>query len=149
MLPAANDESTILVKRTLPFPAEQVFDAWLTEDIARLFLFSAPHGDVEETLIDPRVGGYFSFIDRRGDHSVLHTGEYVVIDRPSRLFFTFRIPAFHKDSILVRIYFTAAGQETHVVLDAGHVPPEARERAIHGWGSMLDLLGHAIKAMQP
>ena len=49
----------------------------------------------------------------------------------------------------MRLYFTPAGQETHVVLDAGHVPPEARERAIHGWGSMLDLLGHAIKAMQP
>jgi uncharacterized protein YndB with AHSA1/START domain len=147
MLNPANDEAVVHVQRTLPFPVDAVFGAWLDADLAKLFLFAAPHGVVEETLIDARVGGAFSVIDRRGDHNILHTGEFTRIERPTRLSFTFRVPAFHAHSTPIHLHFAPAeGGGTYVVLDAGHVPPAMRDRATFGWTMMLDRLGFALES---
>ncbi|MBC8087521.1 MAG: SRPBCC domain-containing protein, partial [Phycisphaerae bacterium] len=69
--------------------SERVFDSWLHVETAKQFLFATETGTMVRAEIDPRVGGTFTFVDRRDGEDVLHTGSYLEIDRPTRLKFTF------------------------------------------------------------
>jgi uncharacterized protein YndB with AHSA1/START domain len=72
---------------------ERVFDAWL--DVKCLAKFAFGPGVREEQIvrlgIDARVGGTFSFTVRRGGHEIEFNGQYLAIERPSRLAFTWRL----------------------------------------------------------
>jgi uncharacterized protein YndB with AHSA1/START domain len=120
---------------------ERVFDAWLDPAIARRFLFATPTGEMIRADVDARVGGQFNFVDRRPDMGdVLHTGEYLEIDRPRRLAFTFGVPQFNPDftRVVVEIAPTAAGCE--VTLTQSDVPAEWAGRSKEGWGKILGVL---------
>ncbi len=83
----------VTVKRSFTASAEQVFDAWLDPDSIGRWMFGKPLRD-EEVLrlaIEPRVGGAFSFLVRRGGKEINHIGKYLEIDRPSRLVFTWAV----------------------------------------------------------
>ncbi|MGZ3403335.1 MAG: SRPBCC family protein [Phenylobacterium sp.] len=125
---------------------EQVFDAWLDPAIARRFLFATPTGEMIRAETDPRVGGVFVFVDRRPDMGdVLHTGEYLEIDRPRRLAFTFGVPEFNPDFTRVTLDFapTAAGG-CDLTLTQSDVPAEWAERSKEGWGMILGWLATAL-----
>ena len=134
-----------LVTHSYEASPERVFDAWLDPAVARRFLFATPTGEMIRAETDPRVGGRFVFVDRRPDMGdVLHTGEYLEIDRPRRLAFTFGVPAFNPDfsTVLVEIAPTAGGCE--VTLIQSDVPAEWTDRSKHGWGTILDGLEAAL-----
>jgi len=86
---AAAKPVIIRVVRRYDFPAERVFDAWLDVEKARKVLFATSTGQMVRAEIDPRVGGAFNFTERRGGVDAEHIGEYLEIDRPRRLVFTF------------------------------------------------------------
>jgi uncharacterized protein YndB with AHSA1/START domain len=67
-------------------------------------------------------------------------GEYLEIDRPRRLVFTFAIPMFGPgiDRIVVEIAPDGAG----CILSLTHelLPPEFHDATANGWGKMFDRL---------
>ncbi|MBL7647706.1 MAG: SRPBCC domain-containing protein [Candidatus Hydrogenedentes bacterium] len=72
---------------------EHVFDAWLDPDLLGQWMFGPDVRD-EEILhlkVNPKVGGSFSFLVRRGDMEIDHIGEYLEIDRPLWLVFTWGV----------------------------------------------------------
>jgi uncharacterized protein YndB with AHSA1/START domain len=134
------------VTHTYAATPEQVFDAWLDPAIARRFLFATPTGEMIRAEVDARVGGRFTFVDRRPDMGdVLHTGEYLELDRPRRLAFTFGVPQFNPDFSRILLEFAPAPDGgCHLTLTQSDVPAEWADRSKDGWGMILAALAAAL-----
>ena len=90
MTTADQTGDTLVVRRVLAIAREKVFAAWL--DPASLAQWMRPgavsHATVE---VDPRVGGKFRIVMHRSQGAggdVEHWGEYLAIEPPARLSFT-------------------------------------------------------------
>ena len=129
--------ATVRVKHRFTASAERVFDAWLDPAKARRFLFATPTGQMVRAEIDPRVGGQFTFTDRRDGEDVDHTGEYLEIERPRRLVFTFMVPKY--SSVVTRVTIDIVPLESGCELTLTHegVLPEYAEQGVEGWSSIL------------
>src|SRR4051812_34443889 len=76
-------------------PPETLFDAWIHPDRIGHWMFGPAVRD-EQVLylaVDARIGGTFSFRVLRHGQEIDHIGEYVEIDRPRRLAFTWGVAA--------------------------------------------------------
>lgn len=127
--------------------AERVFDAWLDPGIAARFLFATDSGSVVRCEIDARVGGRFAIVDRRAkDGDVLHEGEYLEIDRPRRLVFTFGVPKYSPDFDVVTIEITPDPHGCELVLSHQYAPaPEwPEESVVKGWTGIVRGLEGAL-----
>jgi uncharacterized protein YndB with AHSA1/START domain len=141
------DPLAVKVHHRFRQPAERVFDAWLDVRMARRFLFSADTGEMVRCEIDPRVGGRFVLTDRRPDGDVEHTGEYLVIERPRRLVFTFGIPAASPTFDIVTVEIAPEGDGGCSLLLTAEMKPEWKDyvdRARMGWQRILASLEHAL-----
>jgi uncharacterized protein YndB with AHSA1/START domain len=134
----AQTARSVTVTRHYDVPAEQVFDAFLDVTVARRFLFATAAGEMIRAEIDARVGGRFTFTDRRPDMGdVLHTGEYREIDRPRRLVFTFGVPQFDPGYTTVTVEIVASGAGCDLTLTNDGIPAEYAERNADGWTRIL------------
>jgi uncharacterized protein YndB with AHSA1/START domain len=128
---------------------ERVFDAWLDPTIAPRFLFATPTGQMIVCEIDARVGGKFDLTERRPDMGdVKHVGEYLEIDRPRRLVFTFGVPQFNPDMTTVELDFRPAGAGCELTLTQRDVPAEWAERSQEGWTKIIASLEGALDGKQ-
>ncbi len=135
-----------VVKVTHHFSAspERVFDAWLDPQTAGKWLFATPTGQMVRVEIDARVGGRFAIVDLRGGEEVEHLGEYLQIDRPRRLVFTFGVPKYSPLFTQVTIDIAASGSGCDLTLTQEDVPPEYLERNEGGWIAILAGLAKLI-----
>jgi uncharacterized protein YndB with AHSA1/START domain len=95
--------------------------------------------DVE---IDARKGGHFTFIMHLGDEKIPHTGEYLEINRPDKLVFTWVSSHSVVDNSAVTLNFTKVG-DNKTKISLSHVKfidEEARSGHERGWGCVLDKL---------
>jgi len=133
------------VSRVIAASPERAFDAWLDPAVARRFLFATPTGTMVKAEIDARVGGKFTFVDRRPDMGdALHEGHYEVIDRPRRLVFTFAVPQYDPTVTRVAVDFAEAPGGTEVTLTHSDVLPEYEEQTKQGWAMILESLEKAL-----
>ncbi len=127
--------------------AERVFDAWLDPAMASRFLFATPTGETVRCEIDPRVGGTYVLTERRDGEDVEHTGEYLEIDRPRRLAFTFRVPKYAQTEDRVEIDIVPL-ESGGCELTLTHTMPgeyaEHTDRATEGWTSILQGLASVL-----
>jgi uncharacterized protein YndB with AHSA1/START domain len=137
--------ATLQVSRVFDASPQAVFDAWLDPKTAARFLFATPTGRMVRAEIDARAGGKFCFVDRRPDMGdVEHVGEYLEIDRPRRLVFTFGVPQYAKEMTTVTVEITAKGTGCELVLTHQGVFPEMREQTTQGWTMILEGLAKAL-----
>lgn len=144
----AADTRTLQLDRSFAFPPERVFDAWLDPAIACRFLFVSPTGQIVRTEIDPRKGGKFVIVRRDSGIDIEHVGEYLVIDRPRRLAFTFGVPRFSAQITAVTIDIAPAPNGCRLTLTQEGVPQEWAERTQEGWGNILAGLEETIRRME-
>jgi uncharacterized protein YndB with AHSA1/START domain len=122
-----------------------VFDAWLDPKTVARWLFSTPTGTVVRVEIDAKVGGRYVIVDRRDVGDVEHTGEYLEIDRPTRLVFTFMVPMYSTDSTLVSIEIAPlSASSCELTLTHEGVYDEYASRTQDGWTKILDGLQSSI-----
>jgi len=138
----------IIIKRVYDFPAERVFDAWLTPEVTRRWLFTTDDSEVIRCEIDARVGGKFEIVDKResGEFKgeIRHVGEYLEIDRPRRLVFTFGVPQFDPNMTRVEIDIVAKGSGCELTLTHHGVPEEWQAPTNEGWTKLLGNLAREI-----
>lgn len=140
---SAKPTQTIRVSRKFAHAPETVFDAWLNPAIAGKFLFATPTGIMKTVEIDAQVGGRFNIVETRDGQDAEHTGEYLEIDRPRRLVFSFGDNiAFPSTVVTIEISPTADGCE--LVLTHEGVFEEYAERTNGGWTMILDGLDLAV-----
>ncbi len=135
--------ASLSVSRRFDASAERVFDAWLDPEKASRWLFATPTGRMVRVEIDPRVGGSFTFVRRDGE-DVEHVGEYLEIDRPRRLVFTFAVPRFSPVFTRVSVDIVPHGAGCELTLTHEGVPPEWAERTKEGWAGILGGLAGSL-----
>ena len=128
--------SRMVVTHRYAASPERVFDAFLDVETARRFLFATPTGEMITAEIEPRVGGRFTFTERRPDMGdVRHVGEYLEIDRPRRLVFAFGVPQFDARMTHVTIEIRPEGNGCELTLTHDGVTPDYAKH--EGWSRIL------------
>ena len=135
--------------RVLPASRARVFRA-LTEP-AELAAWWGPRGfTIPEIELDARVGGRYRFTMQPPDAEPFHlSGEFLEIDPPGRLSYTFRWEEPDPDdrTTVARLSLQDIGHATEVSLTQGEFATEAR-LALHrdGWSDSLDKLRDLIES---
>jgi uncharacterized protein YndB with AHSA1/START domain len=137
-----------VVVRRFTQPAARVFDAWLDVEMLGRWMFGP--GVREERIVrltlDARVGGRFSFVVDRHRDEVDHVGEFLEIDRPRRLVFTWATRDTLPETSRVTIEITPLdhGCELKLTHEMGDDWVEYIEPAAGSWRKMLDALANAL-----
>ncbi len=93
IIPGAKSKSfTVSLSRTFAAPAEKIFDRWLIPTFVGNWMFGTHLGN--EKILDlqneVRPGGTFIYRIERNEKEITHDGEYLQIDRPKRLSFSWQ-----------------------------------------------------------
>lgn len=135
---SAETLSQVVVTHHYEAPPERVFDAFLDVTVARRFLFATAKGEMIVAELEPRVGGRFTFTERRPDMGdVRHVGEYLEIDRPRRLVFTFGVPQFDPRMTTVAIDIRPDGTGSVLTLTNEGVPEAHAKGNFDAWTCIL------------
>jgi uncharacterized protein YndB with AHSA1/START domain len=141
---AALASAAVVVRRSIAASPEDLFDAWL--DPQALALWMRP-GTIQSTVaqVEARVGGSYEITMQGTSGPILHKGVYRIIDRPTRLAFTW-ITAFTENrESLVTVDFIRLGQRTEVVVTHEQLPESALPSHHKGWTSGLEHLDEACQ----
>ena len=141
MAPAETD--ALVVRRVLRVPRERVFAAWL--DPALMTRWMCP-GDTSSASVelDPRVGGKFRIVMHHGRGDAEHWGEFLAIEPPARLSFTWISASTLRQPTLVTVELFERGVETELVLTHRRLPPEKVEAHRKGWTDIVAKLEEVL-----
>jgi uncharacterized protein YndB with AHSA1/START domain len=142
----AGESEILVVRRVVPAPRERVFAAWL--DPASLAQWMTP-GEATEAFVeaDPRVGGSFRIVmrhGRRGNRDYEHRGEYLAIQPPSLLSFTWISEATDHQPTVVTVELLERGSDTEVVITHRRLPPTQLDSHRQGWTDVLRKLAEVM-----
>lgn len=137
-----------IVMHRFKAPAERVFEAWFDPVWLGRWMFGP--GVRDERIVgltrDARVGGKFSFVVNRLGTEVAHVGEYLEIDRPQLLVFTWatrdRLPETSR--VIVEITPRDSGCDVKLTQLMGAQWSAYVDKAADVWTTMLDALERAI-----
>jgi uncharacterized protein YndB with AHSA1/START domain len=143
-----DDSADMLVlRRLLPVPREQVFAAWL--DPASLAQWMRPGDMTDATVeVDPRIGGKFRIV-MVGQRDYEHQGEYLAIEPPSRLSFTWVSAATNHLPTVVSIELLESGTGTELILTHRRLPAANVEAHRQGWTDILRKLSLLTSGRAP
>jgi uncharacterized protein YndB with AHSA1/START domain len=137
----------LVVRRVLAVERERVFAAWL--DPASLATWMRP-GNATGAIVevDPRVGGRFRILmqHKEGGSCDEHQGEYLVIEPPSLLSFTWISAATDLRPTVVTVELHERDGGTELVLTHRRLPPEQVDAHRQGWTEIVRLLETELAA---
>jgi uncharacterized protein YndB with AHSA1/START domain len=137
----------VVVTHRFAATPERVFDAWLSPAMIGQWMFGPALRDEEivRIMLDPHVGGTFSFVVRREvdgrAQEIDHVGRYLEIERPHRLVFTWSVAGTGSDSRVI-VEIAPAGDGAELILTHELDPDWAdyADRTRTGWTTMLGAL---------
>lgn len=136
-----------------------VFKAWTKPELMKKWLFTTEATNVVAKN-DLRVGGKWEIVDRREREEYRATGEYLEIDAPHRLGFTFEMPQFNDLQDQVIVWVSPVGQACEMTFKQEIVVPheeswgpediqqamkEYSEQSEEGWDKMFEGLKQLVE----
>ncbi|HEX3391299.1 MAG TPA: SRPBCC domain-containing protein [Solirubrobacteraceae bacterium] len=137
-------ETSLRIERSYDASPEEVFDAWTNPEVLRRWWAVHPDGSTPVAEVDLREGGRYR-LSMEGPDAERHTvqGEYLEVDRPSRLVYSWR---WELDAgglgpaSTVTVEFCEQGERTNVVLEHAGLPDaDSRDRHAEGWAACMDI----------
>ncbi|MGG0664342.1 SRPBCC family protein [Viridibacillus arvi] len=124
--------------------SDKVFEAWIDPEKVKKWMF--PKGDFQRVEIDGSVGGSFSFVDLREGREIDHRGEYLEIDRPKRLVFTWGIPKESPDAarVIIDIISTKTGCELTLTHELHPEWSDFAPQTEQAWRNMLEAMDEVL-----
>ena len=140
--------AVVRVNRRFNASSQSVFDAWLDPEMLSRWMFGPAVRDEEivRLSLDPRPGGAFSFVVRRDGREIDHVGEYLEIERPSKLSFTWSTADALPNVSRVTIEIISFGNGCELTLTHEMHPDwlDFVSRTEAGWARMLDALATTL-----
>jgi uncharacterized protein YndB with AHSA1/START domain len=90
------------------------------------------------------VGGRLRVVMTDGEVRIEHDGEYLEIQPPTRLSFTWRSRYTGEEATVVTVELSDEAGSTRLVLRHDRLSPDARSSHARGWGAILDRLAAVI-----
>jgi uncharacterized protein YndB with AHSA1/START domain len=139
----ADSADVVIVRRVLRAPRARVFAAWL--DPAMLAQFMRPGPIATATAaVDPRVGGAFRIVMRHGDREHVHWGEYLRIEPPWLLSFTWISDNTDRRPTIVTVELVEHEGGTALTLTHRGLPPSQVKSHREGWTDIGAALQSAL-----
>jgi len=133
----------VVIRRVIPVARQQVFAAWL--DPETLAKFMRP-GDITRATadVDARVGGTFRIVMEHGRGDAEHWGQYLTIEPPSLLSFTWISANTDLQPSVVTIELHERGDGTELILTHRRLPPSKLESHRNGWTKIVEMLADVL-----
>lgn len=134
----------VKIEHTFSSAPGKVYDAWLDPSLARQW-FGPGLGETQPVSINPKPGGKFRIVQIRDGNPAGHFGEYLILERPNRIAFSW-LTDDEKSYSEVHIHISSNGQGSSVRLVhsideewAGYA-----ESIRNAWGSMMKEMDRLI-----
>lgn len=142
---------TAVVRRLLPASPEAVYDAWLDPGALADWMCPRP-ARCRSVESEPRVGGRLQIDIEEHGAEFRVSGQYLVLDRPSRLTFTWSCSTWPDPSLKSEAHVLLEPREngrTLMTIEHRLLPPELVDQHAHGWTAIADQLTEELAAAAP
>jgi uncharacterized protein YndB with AHSA1/START domain len=136
----------VRIERTFEAPAEDVFDAWTSEEVIRRWFIPGEGWQEPSAEVDLRVGGTIRVVMRDPSGAPVEAGgQYTEIDRPNRLAFTWTFDDDPSNEQMIELDFTERDGVTTVLFVNSNISEERRrDQQYEGWSTCLDEMGRVL-----
>lgn len=135
---------SIHLERTIPASARTLFEAWLDPQALARFMCPAEGMSTGAIAVDARVGGAFLITMILGERELPHRGEYLAIDRYTRLAFTWHSHLAGEGSRVTLTFEALGPEQTRLVLEHVGLADGAIASHTSGWTSILAALDGTV-----
>jgi uncharacterized protein YndB with AHSA1/START domain len=151
----SSSDSFLRMTRRLDASPERVFDALVNPDIVGKWMYPLPDTTIE---MDARVGGKWKITNRRDGTDYTALGEYLEVDPPRRLVYTFAMPQFSPNSDTIAIEIEPDGDDstmtfTHsgvdIAAELSRLPPGEKSGSEQGWEQGFEALAAMFRNNPP
>jgi uncharacterized protein YndB with AHSA1/START domain len=137
---------TIRVRKVVPARKERVFRAWTDPAQMKQWWTIGEGWKTSFVEVDLRVGGRFAVGNEPATGSpLLIEGEFLVVQPPDKLVYTWRFQLPKPEETLVTVEFRSLGDETEVLVTHEHSSKEMGPSAVAGWNAALEALTSLLK----
>lgn len=134
-------ELSVNITKIVRAPITNVFDAWLDPEMLAQFMRPSPKMKLSPTTNEAVVDGRFEILMQIGEQTIPHTGQYLEIERPNKLVFTWVSSSSMDDSVVTLNFKTIAENQTELNLThVRFIDEEHRSDHEVGWGRIIDCL---------
>ncbi len=129
--------------RTIAASPSEVFDGWLDPSC-----LGTPWSVAERVILDPKVDAlyYWLFITEAGEQKP-HYGRFTIVDRPSKVQYTWMSRHTHGLESVVTVTFEKQGEDTLLTLRHENLPEDEYGRDHEkGWGQLVSQFADAVSA---
>jgi uncharacterized protein YndB with AHSA1/START domain len=137
---AEESAQVVRIERTFDASAEDVFDAWTSEEVIKRWFRPGAGWQEPSAEVDLRVGGRIRVVMRDPSGAPVEaSGEYTEIDRPNRLAFTWTFDDDPSNEQMIELDFTERDGVTTVLFVNSNISEKRRrDQQYDGWSACFD-----------